>query len=141
MGPQDLPALASIFEDDQITLDPDRVEQVRQRRALIGEDGMLMSFMPGTPMGMMYRVYSGVATLAFALNPSWPMWRLSHAFDTLRLAGAVEPAAPAQAAEVPAPLPEFAVEEAPSAGLAGARGAGRTGGGLSHCGRDCRSER
>ena len=34
-------------------------------------------------------VFWACATLAFALNPSWPMWRLSHAFDTLRLAGAV----------------------------------------------------
>ena len=34
-------------------------------------------------------VFWAVATLAFALDPSWPLWRLSHVFDALRLACAV----------------------------------------------------
>jgi len=64
-GPQDLPALAALFEDEQIEPDPDAAAAVRQRRELIGDDGMLMLFMPGTPLGMMYRVYSGVEALAY----------------------------------------------------------------------------
>ena len=33
---------------------------MRARRELIGNDGMLMCFADGTPLGMMYRVFSGV---------------------------------------------------------------------------------
>ena len=64
-GPQDLPALAAIFEDEHLELDLAAAESIRKRKELIGDDGMLMTFMPGTPMGMMYRVYSGVAALAY----------------------------------------------------------------------------
>jgi hypothetical protein len=39
--------------------------KITARRALIGDDGILMLFMAGTPLGMMYRVYSGVETLAY----------------------------------------------------------------------------
>ena len=64
-GPADLPALAAIFEDEVLDPDPDAIARIRQRKALIGDDGMLMSFMAGTPLGMMFRVYSGVQTLAY----------------------------------------------------------------------------
>jgi putative PEP-CTERM system histidine kinase len=30
-------------------------------------------------------VFWAISTAAFALDPSWPLWRMSHAFDTLRL--------------------------------------------------------
>ncbi len=61
-GPEDLPALAAIFEDELIEPDP---EGVSQRRRLIGDDGVLLGPMDGTPLGMMFRVYSGVETLAY----------------------------------------------------------------------------
>lgn len=64
-GPQDLPALAAIFEDEVIEADPDAVACARRRRELIGDDGLLLGPMDGTPLGMMFRVYSGVATLAY----------------------------------------------------------------------------
>jgi len=64
-GPEDLPALASIFEDEQFELDPAGVEQVLRRCQLVGDDGMLMLFMAGTPLGMLVRVYAGVQTLAY----------------------------------------------------------------------------
>ena len=64
-GPQDLPALAAIFEDEVIEPDPQGIERTRQRRRLIGDDGLLLGTMAGTPLGMMFRVYSGVATLAY----------------------------------------------------------------------------
>ncbi len=64
-GPEDIPAFAAIFEDEQVELDEGALAQIKQRRALIGDDGMLMHFMAGTPLGMMYRVYSGVASLAY----------------------------------------------------------------------------
>ena len=64
-GPEDIPALASIFEDEVAEPDPEGMERTRERKALIGDDGMLMHFMAGTPMGMMFRRYSGVATLSY----------------------------------------------------------------------------
>ena len=64
-GPADLPALAAIFEDERFEIDPDGLAHVRKRSKLIGDDGMLTLFMPATPLGMMYRVYSGVETLAY----------------------------------------------------------------------------
>jgi len=64
-GPEDLPALAAIFEDEVIESDPGGVARTRERRALIGDDGIVLGVMDGTPLGMMFRVYSGVATLAF----------------------------------------------------------------------------
>jgi len=64
-GPGDLPALAAIFADEVIDADPAGIARAAQRRELIGDDGVLMGSMPGTPLGMMFRVYSGVATLAY----------------------------------------------------------------------------
>lgn len=64
-GPQDLAALTAIYEDEVIELDPDGLAATRERRALIGDDGILLGAMDGTPLSMMVRVYSGVATLAY----------------------------------------------------------------------------
>lgn len=61
----DLPALAAIFEDEVIEPDPEGMAATRRRRELIGEDGLLLGPMDGTPLGMMFRVYSGVAALAY----------------------------------------------------------------------------
>jgi len=64
-GPNDLAALAAIFADEVIEPDPEGIVRAEQRRRLIGDDGLLMGSMAGTPLGMMFRVYSGVATLAY----------------------------------------------------------------------------
>ena len=64
-GPEDLNALAAIFDDELIELDPQGIERTRQRRELIGDDGIILGPMAGTPLGMMFRVYSGVAVLAY----------------------------------------------------------------------------
>jgi len=64
-GPEDLPAFTAIFEDEVVEPNPEALERTRQRRRLIGDDGILMGSMEGTPLGMMYRVYSGVAVLAY----------------------------------------------------------------------------
>ena len=61
----DLPALAAIFEDETPEPDPKTADAIRQRREWIGEDGMLMSFLAGTPLGMMYRTYCTVENLAY----------------------------------------------------------------------------
>ena len=64
-GPADLTALTAIFEDEVIEPDPDGIARTRERRELIGDDGVILGNMHGTPLGMMYRVYSGVAALAY----------------------------------------------------------------------------
>lgn len=61
----DLGALAAIHEDELIELDQAGVDRTRERSELIGSDGIVLGTMAGTPLGMMYRVYSGVATLAY----------------------------------------------------------------------------
>ena len=63
--PDDLPRLAAVFEDETLAIDPPAVEIIRKRKELIGNDGILMCFTHGTPMGMMYREYSGVEALAY----------------------------------------------------------------------------
>ncbi len=64
-GPADLAALAAIYEDEVIEPDPAALARTRERRALIGDDGLLLGTMDGTPLGMMFRVHSGVAALAY----------------------------------------------------------------------------
>jgi len=64
-GPDDLDALAAIFEDEVLEASPDGIARTRERRELIGDDGLILGSMDGTPLGMMYRVYSGVAVLAY----------------------------------------------------------------------------
>ena len=64
-GPEDLPAFTSIFADEVIEPDPDGIARARERRQLIGDDGLILGSMDGTPLGMMVRIYSGVATLAY----------------------------------------------------------------------------
>lgn len=64
-GPEDLEALAAIYEDEAISLDPAGLARTRERRELIADHGIVLGAMDGTPLGMMYRVHSGVATLAY----------------------------------------------------------------------------
>ena len=64
-GPQDLPAFASIFEDETFEVAPDRVERLARRKALIGDDGIIALPVFSTPLGMLIRAYAGVATTAY----------------------------------------------------------------------------
>ena len=64
-GVEDLKAFAAIFEDQEVAFDAPAAEAIARHSQLIGQDGMVMCFLPGTPLGMMYRVYSGVQTLAY----------------------------------------------------------------------------
>ena len=61
----DLPALCSILEDEEFELDAAGLEALGERKAQIGDQGLIRCYMPGTPLGMMVRVYSGVETLAY----------------------------------------------------------------------------
>ena len=64
-GAEDLPRLVSMFEDEEIGLDPAGVEAVRARKRQIGDEGILRTYMPSTPLGMMIRAYAGVEATAF----------------------------------------------------------------------------
>ena len=82
-SPADLPALAAIFDDMELTLDDTALGAISQRRELIGDDGILMCFLDATPLGMMYRVYSGPETLAY-------LWADARQADARRTWPAVE---------------------------------------------------
>ncbi len=73
--PAELEALAAIFEDEVIEVDQEGMAATAERRRLIGDDGLLAGPIDGTPLGMMYRYYSGVANLAY-------LW--ADAPDTMR---------------------------------------------------------
>lgn len=62
---EDIAKLAEVFADEEWSLDPDREEQLRQRCALVGDDGLVMFALPGTPLGQMIRVHAGVMHTAF----------------------------------------------------------------------------
>ncbi len=61
----DLALLAEVFADEEFTVDPARAAALRQRCALVGEDGLVMFALPGTPLGQLIRVHAGVANTAF----------------------------------------------------------------------------
>ncbi len=61
----DLPRLACVFEDNEYYITPENRELHRARRQLIGDDGIMLCAMSGTPLGQMVRVHAGVETTAF----------------------------------------------------------------------------
>lgn len=61
----DLPRLACVFDDQAFAIDPDGAAALRQRRALVGDDGIVMFAMTGTPLGQMVRMHSGVETISY----------------------------------------------------------------------------
>lgn len=64
-GAKDLEALAEAFDDEEFDVDPKRLAELEERRQLIGDDGMISLPLPGTPLGMMLRIYAGVETTAY----------------------------------------------------------------------------
>lgn len=63
--PEDIPALASIYENETFEVDQNRLPELEGRRKLIGEDGMVAFPMPGTPLGMLIRMYAGPENIAY----------------------------------------------------------------------------
>jgi hypothetical protein len=61
----DLPALIAFFEDATPVVDPAAVEALRERKALVGDRGLVFCSLPGTPIGMMVRKYAGPETMAY----------------------------------------------------------------------------
>ncbi len=61
----DLPALTAYFEDATPVADPAAVEALRERKALVGDRGLVSCTLQGTPVGMMVRTYAGPETMAY----------------------------------------------------------------------------
>lgn len=58
--PEDLPLLAEVFADAEFAIDPQLAEALRVRRAEVGDEGIVMFSMTGTPLGQLVRVHAGV---------------------------------------------------------------------------------
>ena len=63
--PDDLSKLASVFEGEHSTIDEAKRRDVEHRAREVGEDGILISPMPGTPLGMLIRIYAGPETTTY----------------------------------------------------------------------------
>jgi len=64
-GPDDLDRLASVFADQTFEIIPEVLAELRERRQAIGEGGIQSLALPGTPLGMMIRMYAGPETVAY----------------------------------------------------------------------------
>ena len=62
---EDLPLFAAVFEDQAYEFNREYAAAITLKRDMIGDDGVLECHFHGTPMGMFYRVYSGVEKLAY----------------------------------------------------------------------------
>ncbi len=61
----DLPVLAAIHEDMEFALDAQGIIALKQRSALVGDEGIVTAAMTGTPLGMMVRIHAGVETTGY----------------------------------------------------------------------------
>jgi len=61
----DLPALTAYFEEATPVPDPEAIKVLRERKAKIGDRGLVFCCFPGTPVGMMVRVFAGPETMAY----------------------------------------------------------------------------
>lgn len=80
---EDLPRFAEIFADQEYEFNERHATEITQKRGMIGDGGILECHVSGTPMGMLYRVYSGVENLAY-LHVDAPdaLADLFHAMET-----------------------------------------------------------
>jgi len=61
----DLAPLAAVFADQEFSVDADGAQALLRRQAQVGDDGLVMAAMTGTPLGQLVRVHSGVENLAY----------------------------------------------------------------------------
>lgn len=87
---EDLPAFKAAIENVTFAIDPDKRDVYRRRRELIGEDGIMLVTMAGTPFGQLIRIYAGVESTAYlwsdARDELLDLFRTMTETD-LRLAG------------------------------------------------------
>ncbi len=81
-GVDDLPILTCIFEDEDHVLADNAEDFVRNRKALIGNSGLSRCYMPGTPLGMMVRLYCGVEGVAYLwADHKEELWQLFNVME------------------------------------------------------------
>ena len=61
----DLPALTAFLEDGTPVAIPGAIDILRERKALVGDRGLVFCALQGTPVGMMVRNYAGTETMAY----------------------------------------------------------------------------
>ena len=83
---KDLPKFAVWYEDKNYEPDKEKNEEVNKRAKEIGEDGILISALSGTPLGMLIRVYAGPEAVSYlhadapeALTDLFRVMESSHA--------------------------------------------------------------
>jgi hypothetical protein len=64
-SPDDLAAFMYAMNDQQFEIAEDAAAEIRKRGELIGDQGLQSKSMPGTPLGMLIRVYAGPETAAY----------------------------------------------------------------------------
>ena len=62
---RDLPALTAFFEDATPVVNAAAADALRERKALVGDRGLVFCSLQGTPVGMMVRTYAGPETMAY----------------------------------------------------------------------------
>lgn len=63
----DLIKLAEYFESWQLELNLDAVADIRRKKDFIKDNGLIWIYSNGTPLGMMYRVYSDITDLVYLI--------------------------------------------------------------------------
>ena len=66
--PEDVDVFQEYVESWQYELMPENIAELRRRKALIGDNGILWHGVGGTPFGMMYRFYSDILHLCWKLK-------------------------------------------------------------------------
>jgi len=61
----DLPALTAFFEDATPVPDPEAIKSLQERKAKVGDRGLVYCCFGGTPVGMMVRMFAGPETMAY----------------------------------------------------------------------------
>lgn len=64
-SPDDLPLLAELSAGERMTIDEEAAAMVSCRAKETGDAGVLITPMPGTPLGMLIRIYAGPETTAY----------------------------------------------------------------------------
>jgi hypothetical protein len=66
-GRDDLIKLTEYFESWQFELNHDAVADIRMKKDFIKDNGLIWNYSNGTPLGMMYRVYSDITDLIYLI--------------------------------------------------------------------------
>ena len=66
-APEDLVVFLEFVKSWRYELLPEEISEIRRMKTLVGENGILWNFGSGTPLGMMYRVYSDIKSIVYMM--------------------------------------------------------------------------